>query len=134
MTLTQPQLIDSILKDMKLEKDNVKGRKTPAMKTKLIHKTEDGEDFDNRFHYRSVIGKLNYFEKCTRADISYAVHQCTRFSSCPKESHAEAIKYICRYLAATKDKWFILKSSGHKFEMSCRLFSCWRLETTHSNE
>jgi hypothetical protein len=62
MTLTQPQLIDSILKDMKLDKDNVKVRKTPAMKTKLIHKDEDGEDFDNRFHYRSVIHKLNYLE------------------------------------------------------------------------
>jgi hypothetical protein len=116
MTLTQPQLIDSILKDMKLDKENVKGRKTPAMKTKLIYKDEDGEDFDNRFQYRSVIGQLNYLEKCTRPDIAYAVHQCARFISCPKESHAEAIKYICRYLAATKDKGFILKPSGHKFE------------------
>jgi histone deacetylase 1/2 len=116
LTLTQPQLIESILKDMKLEKENVKGRKTPAMKTKVIHKDEDGDDFDNRFHYRSIIGKLNYLEKCTRPDISYAVHQCARFSSCPKESHAEAIKYICRYLAATKNKGVTLKPNGHHFE------------------
>ena len=46
----------------------------------------------NEFNYRSVIGKLNFLEKSTRPDITYAVHQCTHFSADPKQSHADAIK------------------------------------------
>jgi hypothetical protein len=89
--------MESIPKDLKLNNQKTIGRKTPALKTVLIRKDADGKDFDNSFHYRSVIGKLNYLEKSTRPDIAYAVHQCARFSSCPKQSHAEAVKYICRY-------------------------------------
>jgi hypothetical protein len=55
-------------------------------------------------------------EKSTRPDIAYAVHQCARFSSCPKQSHAEAVKYIYRYLAGTKDKCIIIRPEGYTFE------------------
>ncbi len=37
MLLTQPQLIQSILEDLGLTADNVKGRMTAALKTVLIH-------------------------------------------------------------------------------------------------
>ena len=40
----------------------------------------------------------------TRPDIQFAIHRCARFTHNPKESHGEAIKRICRYLAGTKDK------------------------------
>jgi hypothetical protein len=51
---------------------------------------------------------LNFLEKSTRPDISYAVHQCARFSQDPKKSHAEAVKRIVRYLKATQDKGLII--------------------------
>lgn len=104
LTLTQPQLIDSILQDLKLDQGNVNLRLTPAFKTVILHKDADGKDFNGSFHYHSIIGKLNYLEKSTRPEIAYAVHQCARFSSCPKQSHAEAVKQIGRYLAGTKEK------------------------------
>ena len=116
MSLTQPHLIESILKDLKLNNKNATGRKTPALKTVLLHKDENGKAFNNDFHYRSVIGKLNYLEKSTRTDIAYAVHQCARFSSNPKQSHADAVKYICRYLAGTKEKGRIIKPENNTFE------------------
>ncbi len=97
MVLTQPQLIQSILEDLGLQAANVKGRTTPALKTVLIHKDDGGKPHDNSFHYRSVIGKLNFLEKSTRPEIAYAVHQCARFCSSPKQSHAEAVKRIGRY-------------------------------------
>jgi hypothetical protein len=87
--LSQPQFIDSILKNLKLDGTNVKSRSTPALKTRILHKDEGGKPFDNSFHYRSIIGKLNYLEKSTRPDISHAVHQCVRFSSCPMDSQAK---------------------------------------------
>jgi hypothetical protein len=116
LNLTQPQLITSILQDLGLEKRNVKGRNTPALKTVLIHKDSEGEPFDNSFHYRSVIGKLNYLEKSTHPEIAYAVHQCTRYCNAPKASHGEAIKGIGRYLAATRDKGLRISPEGHEFE------------------
>ena len=36
----------------------------------------DKQSFNNDFHYQSITGKLNFLEKSTRPDISYAVHQC----------------------------------------------------------
>ena len=38
----------------------------------------------------------------TRPDISFAVHQCARFTHNIKESHETAVKKICRYLQDTK--------------------------------
>jgi hypothetical protein len=107
ITLTQPQLFESILKDLKLDGTNVKNRSTPALKTRILHKDDKGSPFDKFFHYRSVIGKLNYLEKSTRPDISYAVHQCAHFSASPKPSHATAVRYIARCWE-TRDRILIL--------------------------
>ncbi len=51
-----------------------------------------------------------------RPDIAYAVHQCARFSLNPKQSHANAVKHICRYLAGTKEKGIIIKHKSNIFE------------------
>ena len=40
----------------------------------------------------------------SRPDLQYAVHQCARFNHCPRESHAQAIRHICRYLKGTRVK------------------------------
>ena len=45
-----------------------------------------------------------YLASNTRPDIQFAAHQCARFTHNPRESHGEAIKRICRYLAEIKDK------------------------------
>ncbi len=65
LQLTQPQLTSSIVEDLNLVAENVKGMTTHALKTVLIHKDKGGKAFVNGFHYRSMIGKLNYLEKST---------------------------------------------------------------------
>ena len=107
--LTQPQLINSILKELQLDKPNTKIKRTPAASSKILSALPNSEPFDGHFHYRRIIGKLNYLEKSTRPDISYAVHQCARFAADPKKEHGDAIKWLCRYLCGTKDKGLILK-------------------------
>ena len=67
-----------------------------------------GKPFKGDFDYRSVVGKLNYLEKGSRPDIAYAVHQCARFSSNPRESHGEAVRNIVKYLNGTRDRGIIL--------------------------
>ena len=84
------------------------------LSTVLLYANLHGEAHDNHFDYRSVIGKLNYLEKSTRGDIAYAVHQCARFMSNPKKTHAQAVKRISRYLLAMKDKGLIIQPNTTK--------------------
>jgi hypothetical protein len=64
---------------------------------------------DKSFDYRSVIiCKLNYLENATRSDISYITHQCARFSTNPRVEHGKAVRWLGRYLFATKDQGIIL--------------------------
>ena len=105
--LTQPQLIDSIIKDLHLQTSS-NGKKMPSVTTSLLHKDANGPAMTPDFHYRSVIGKLNFLEKSTRPNISISVHQCARFSENPKRSHAEAVKCIGRYLLSSRDNGLII--------------------------
>jgi len=47
----------------------------------------------------------------------FAVHQAARFSSDPKHSHHLAVKCICRYLYATKDKGLLFRQ--HQNNLQC---------------
>ena len=116
--LTQPQLIDSILKNLHLQSGS-NSMKKPAVPTTLLHKDAEGKEITPEFHYRSVIGKLNFLGKSMRPDISVSMHQCARFSELPMRSHAEAVKRIGRYLLTTKDKGLLIRPN----EQKC--FECW---------
>jgi hypothetical protein len=83
VTLTQPQLIRSMIADLGLKEDS-KARKIPANSSTILQEHRDSEQHSESWHYRGVIGKLNFLEKSTRPDIAYAVHQCARFSENPK--------------------------------------------------
>ena len=86
-----------------------KPKKLPACSSRILKRHEDSEAFDESFHYRSIVGKLNYLEKGTRPDISYSSHQCARFVQEPKKEHGAAIRQLVRYLIGTKDKGMIIK-------------------------
>ena len=103
MIFTQPHLIDDILNDLGLRhaKD---GKETPAASSWISMRNDNGISHDKSFHYRSVIGKLNYLEKATRSDISFATHQCAHFVADPKKTHAQAVRWLGRYLLHSKRK------------------------------
>jgi hypothetical protein len=111
--LKQPHLIQQILDDMGM-KPNTKTKDKAAPSSTILRRDLNGKPFGENWDYRSVIGKLNFLEKSTRPEIAYAVHQCARFASNPKQSHANAVKYLCRYLMATKDKGLILRPDASK--------------------
>ena len=94
--MSQPQLIDQIIQDVKLM-SNYHLLSTPAAASKLLQRDQKAKPFNGRFHYRSVIGKLNYLDKGTRPDITYATHQCARFCEDPKEVHGKVVEYILGY-------------------------------------
>jgi hypothetical protein len=96
--LTQPHLISRIVDSLGLT--DAKPVSTPAVT--ILHKDNNSDPHDQwRFNYCSVIGMLNYLANNTRPDISFAVHQCARFSHAPQQVHAEAVKRIGRYLIGT---------------------------------
>ena len=118
ITLNQPQLIDSILKDMKFQ-NNMKEQDTPALSLVILQKDTQGKPFNNDFHYRRVISKLKVLEKSTRPNISYVAHQCARFCEHLKQSHGEAVRHLCRYLKATRDKGIICNPANDNS------YECW---------
>lgn len=108
ITMTQSRLINSILDELNLNKDSVKTKDTPMCSSKILSRHPESEAFDQCFHYRRVIGMLNYLERSTRLDLSYSVHQCARFSEEPKTEHGKAIKWLGQYLKGNKDKGITL--------------------------
>ena len=48
------------------------------------------------------------------------MHQCARFASDPKESHAVAVKRIGKYLSSNKDKGIIISPDTNN-----EIFTCW---------
>jgi len=111
--LTQPHLIQQILDNIGM-KPNSKTKDKAAPSSTILRRDLEGDPFVEKWDYRSVIGKLNFLEKSTRPEIAYAVHQCAHFASNPRQSHANAVKYLCRYLLATKDKGLILRPDATK--------------------
>jgi len=92
--LTQSGLIGRIIESLGLEAAN--GKFTPV--TETLARYKDHPTFNGRFNYQSVVGMILYLANTTRPDISFAINQCARFSSNPKEPHASALKRIGCYL------------------------------------
>ena len=113
--LSQPQLIQQIIEDLNF-RGATKIKSTPAASTVTLHKDEQGAPHKATWHYRSVIGKLNFLEKSTRGELAYAVHQAARFCENPKESHTNAVHRIGRYLVGTQDEGIILNPKEPLFE------------------
>ena len=92
-----------ILKSMSLENCNY----TATLASTIPLGSSPGNRLYDKetWNYASVVGMLLYLAGNTRLDISYAVHQASRFSHDPKREHGEAVKRIGRYFkgSATED-------------------------------
>jgi hypothetical protein len=133
VTLTQPHLIQSILKDLGLTSES-NTRTIPALSSKILGPHRHSQLHSEHWHYRSVIGKLNYLEKSSRPDIAYAVHQCARFSENPRLEHSKAVKMIGRYLQGTMDKGIICKPTDTSFHCYCDADFCGQWDPSIAEE
>jgi len=81
--------------------EDSKPHNTPMSTSLKLDKDEEGKEVDIK-KYRGMIGSLLYLT-ASRPDIMFSVCLCSRFQSCPKESHMHALKRIFRYLKSTCD-------------------------------
>lgn len=115
--LTQTGLINKVLAESKMEDCNP--AKTPCA-TEPLGKDEDGKVFNESWDYSVIVGMLMYLATNSRPDIAFAVNQCARFTHCPKDSHATAVKRILRYLKGTKDRGMFI-SPSKKLQLDCHV-------------
>jgi hypothetical protein len=73
----------------------VRNSDSPALQHTVL--SDDDSPTVTNFPYSSICGKLRYLT-ITRPDIEFALNQCCRFQSNPKETHVEALKKILGYL------------------------------------
>ena len=116
--MSQPALTETIIQSLGLENDSKQHKPPPAVSPPL-HKHEDSEPFNEKWHNRSLIGMLTYLARNTRPDIEYAVHQCARFQCNPRKPHGNAIKCIGRYLIGTRDKGLTFKPTKDLSHFEC---------------
>jgi hypothetical protein len=100
--MSQTGLIDAVTKSAHIPKGRLKNTSTPA--TEILHADKEGLARQESWNYPSVIGQLNYIAQNSRPDISFAIHQCARFSKEPKALHKKAVKRIIYYLQCKRDK------------------------------
>jgi hypothetical protein len=101
ITLTQKQLINETLIDLKL--DSSKRYQTPMIPINKTNTTiEDEQPFTNKTLYQQATGSLMYLSKKTRPDISYVANYLSRQIQ-PQQKHWKIIKRTFRYLKGTID-------------------------------
>jgi len=128
--LAQPHMIQQILDDLSFQ-DSTTSKPTPALSSTVLDRDLHLPPMNPDFDYPSIIGMLNFLEKSTRPELAFAVHQCARFSSNPRTSHAKAIRMIGKYLQGTKERGIILNPTQHSFESYVDADFCglWNPET-----
>ena len=122
IVLSQENLIKKVLESTNMMDCNPKS--TPCTKDTLGTNAE-GAKFKEKWEYASIVGMMMYLCNNAYPEIQFAVHQCARFTHCPRQSHAEAIKRICRYLKKIlKDN----EEKGYKHGLTFRRDTRFRLE------
>ena len=114
--LLQTGLIDKVLKLCGVD-EGYNAKKTPCV-SEPLGTNAGGAPCQAAWGYASAVGMLMYLCSNSRPDIQFAVHQCARFTHCPRRTHEEAIIRICRYLLGTREKGLRFKP-GELLQLDC---------------
>eukprot|EP00978_Attheya_sp_CCMP212_P044376 scaffold308379_cov37-Attheya_sp.AAC.4 len=104
--MCQTGLIDRIVQALGLKDAECRKVQTPAVYGALA-KHREGESCTEIFNYGSVVGMLLYLAGHSCPDISFAVHQCARYTFCPKAPLEKALKRIGRRRTQGLEDWFL---------------------------
>jgi hypothetical protein len=121
LTLTQTGLIEKVLAAVGMYDCNTRG--SPSTMTPLGTDTK-GMHRKDSWNYASIIGMLMYLSSNAHPEIQFTVHKCAHFTHCPRSSHKEAIKHICRYLQGAKCQMvhYLHRIESHSYQVTSRIF------------
>ena len=117
ITLKQEGLVKRIIDALGLDSKYCTPIETPA-ESAALGRDVDGKNVSGCINYASVIGMHLYLGH-TRPDISFATHQCARYTHFPKQSHKNALKRIGRYLKGTLNEGLILNPAKELKIIDC---------------
>ena len=129
VTPRQTGLIDKILVATQVEDCNPKF--TPDDKVPL-DKYVDGDPCHKEWEHMSIVGMLLWLAGSSLPDISFVVHQCTRFYHKPRASHETVVNHIVRYLKGTRDKGMIMRPKSDDLKLD--LFVDADFDSFHTSE
>jgi hypothetical protein len=94
----------------------------------------DGKEASGSINYASVVGMLLYLGH-SQPDISFAMHQCARYSHSANQSHEDALKRIGCYLKGTVKRGLILNPSS-SLKIDCYpdadFSGLWKFDNKHT--
>ena len=118
LEMKQEGLINQFIKAMGLDAGTVNPKWTPAESSPLV-KDSEGAPTTKLFSYGSVVGMLLYLSRHFRPDISFAIHQCARYTFAPTKKHKTALIRIDRYLKGTLDKSLVTLTPTEALTLDC---------------
>ena len=127
-------MIRRCLEVLGLPFDDPKTTKHAIPASDILHDDPTGPPRKQTWNYRTAVGATSYLQAMSRPDLSFSVHQTTRFSNDPKLIHEEALKRIGRYLLTTIDKGIIFKpdlDAGFTCYVDADWAGRWSPETCH---
>ncbi len=114
--LTQTGLSERIIAALGLNKYS-NSCSTPA-EVSPLPKDVNGTPASGNINYASVVGMLLYLCGHSRPDLTFAVHQCARYTFAPTKCHEQALLRIGHYLKGTMDRGLIMDPSD-KLHLDC---------------
>ena len=115
LKLMQKGLIKKVLEAAGMSDCNTRG--SPAL-TSPFGTDADGPHRKDPWNYASIVGMLMYLLSNAHPEIQFLVHQCARFTHCPRASHEEAVKHICQYLQGVQDNGLTFKPNSD-LQLNC---------------
>ncbi len=116
IVFTQTGLTKRIIEALGLNTKYSIAKSMPA-NTNALEKDLNGTPASGDIHYASVIGMLLYLNH-SQPDISFASHQCARYTFAPKQLHENALKQIGQYSKETINKGSI-RNPSNKLKLDC---------------
>ena len=86
----------------------------PTKYSVILQQYLSAPPFGHRFHYRSVIRKINFLEHFTSGNKYFVTHQVAQFCKYPCFTHGSTIKHLNVHLRGTRDDEFILDPNRDK--------------------
>jgi len=120
-SMSQRTMIESLIDQFGLK--NAKPVGTPI--AEVVHAVEDMNllNASDASLFRTLAGALLWIARCTRPDISFAVHHMTRKTHAPRICDLKSGKRILRYLLGTSEYKLEVKRSNESEEISFEVYT-----------